>query len=231
MVHRRSLNILAAVAFILIFSMASVQAGQPNKPGKPGLTECLAEVNQLQQTIATQEATIGALQEQIATLNASLKYTLPKTGQTCLTYEWAPGCDGELQKGMAWPDPRFFDNGDGTVTDNMTDLVWTKNPNIFGSRSWYQALIDCDNYTGDWRLPNRNELMSLVDIEYKDGYYGALPPGHPFITPTEGYYWTSSMASYNFGSYAWAVRMVPDGDVIQDGQNASHYVWCVRDPQ
>ena len=36
------------------------------------------------------------------------------------------GQDGELQAGVNWPTPRFTDNGDGTVTDNLTGLIWLK---------------------------------------------------------------------------------------------------------
>ncbi len=52
------------------------------------------------------------------------------------------GQDGEYQKGIPYPDPRFIDNGDGTVTDNLTDLIWLKNANCFGpgSVSWSEAL-------------------------------------------------------------------------------------------
>jgi hypothetical protein len=62
---------------------------------------------------------------------------VPKTGQTdcyyddgtsgtctCGTTNCPSGQDGDLEKGVAWPDPRFTDNGDGTVTDNLTGLVW-----------------------------------------------------------------------------------------------------------
>ena len=251
MVHHRSLIILATVAFILIVSMASVQAGQPTKPGKPGLDACLAQVEQLQQTIATQEATIGALQgqiaaqeveigalqAQIATLNASLKYKLPKTGQKAQTYYWAHGSDGELQLGMAWPDPRFTDNGNETVTDNLTDLVWTKNSNIFGTGSWYEALANCYNMPGGWRLPNRNEFLSIIDINYENPYdpnfvwHGALPAGNPFTNPGGTYYWTSSISTYNFGCTAWAIAPWADGSMIQDGQaSGMNSTWCVRNP-
>ncbi len=44
----------------------------------------------------------------------------PKAGQIT-SYE--AGEDGDLQKGLAWPDPKFTDNVDGTVTDNMTGLM------------------------------------------------------------------------------------------------------------
>ena len=63
---------------------------------------------------------------------------VPKTGQTT---GYATGDDGALQKGVAWPNPRFTDNGDGTVTDNLTGLIWLKNANcanalkILGNRA------------------------------------------------------------------------------------------------
>jgi hypothetical protein len=55
---------------------------------------------------------------------------VPKTGQT---WCWnaggilipcaGTGQDGDLRKGVSWPSPRFTDNGDGTVTDNLTGLI------------------------------------------------------------------------------------------------------------
>lgn len=40
---------------------------------------------------------------------------------------WAgTGQDVELQHGVTWPNPRFTYNGDDTVTDNLTGLMWTK---------------------------------------------------------------------------------------------------------
>ena len=241
MVHHRSLTILVVVAFILIFSMASVQAGQPAKPGKPGLPECLAEVNQLKQTIADKEATIGVLQEQIDILQASLldemsHVRLPQTGQTD---SGRPGDDGALQKGVPWPEPRFTDNGDGTVTDNLTRLIWLKNANCFvGGLNWYDALISSndletgscgltDNSSkGDWRLPNRNELLSLV---YTQTLGIKIPEGHPFLNVLEGHYWTSSTSWSNFGAGAYYLYLY-DASVSQDGKAATYNgVWPVRD--
>jgi hypothetical protein len=98
---------------------------------------------------------------------------VPKTGQTT---SYATGDDGDLKKGVAWPTPRFTDNNNGTVTDNLTGLIWMKNANAFGMRTWAQALSDANglhddgindlkdgSQAGDWRLPNRKELESLVD--------------------------------------------------------------------
>jgi len=55
---------------------------------------------------------------------------VPKTGQTT---KYSDGDDGDLQKCVAWPDPRFTDNGDGTVTDNLTGLIWLKEANHIGT--------------------------------------------------------------------------------------------------
>jgi hypothetical protein len=62
---------------------------------------------------------------------------VPKTGQKT---SYPPGDDGDLAKGVAWPNPRFTDNGDGTITDNLTGLIWLKNANCFGLRNWLNML-------------------------------------------------------------------------------------------
>ncbi len=60
----------------------------------------------------------------------------------------------------------FIVNGNGTVTDNGTGLIWQMDT-APGTYNWQQALYYCDNFTlgghDDWRLPNRNELQTLVD--------------------------------------------------------------------
>ena len=62
---------------------------------------------------------------------------IPQTGIT-LTYcelqraDYDGYCtksdDGELQEGVPWPSPRFDNNTDGTIKDNLTGLTWTKIP-------------------------------------------------------------------------------------------------------
>jgi hypothetical protein len=99
------------------------------------------------------------------------------------------GQDGALLKGVT-VSPRFTDNGNGTVTDNLTGLIWLKTVSCFGSSSnWNTALSDANTLhngscgltdgsaAGDWRLPNIMELLSLIDNGQVNP---ALPPGHPF---------------------------------------------------
>ncbi|KJU82959.1 protein containing DUF1566 [Candidatus Magnetobacterium bavaricum] len=99
---------------------------------------------------------------------------LPQTGQTT---SYAVGDDGYYKAGVAWPNPRFSDNGDQTVTDNLTGLVWAKDagtPTLGsctgGVMTWqaalnYVACLNTASYLGhsDWRLPDVNELGSLVN--------------------------------------------------------------------
>lgn len=97
--------------------------------------------------------------------------------------------------------PRFTDNGDGTVTDNYTTLMWLKDPRsvtgIDGLKSWELALnLGYTNYMKNqqlaWHLPNVREMMSLMDYTK---YSPALSSGYPFsnILKVRGsYYWTST---------------------------------------
>lgn len=123
--------------------------------------------------------------------------SLPRTGaSTCYNTQGTvidcanSGMDSDRQAGVAWPDPRFTDNFDGTVTDNLTGLIWLKNATCSKQLLWNAALAwskslesgKCNlsdaSMAGDWRLANINELNSLVDISQKQP---ALPSGHPFI--------------------------------------------------
>jgi hypothetical protein len=62
--------------------------------------------------------------------------------------------------------PSYSDNGDGTITDNVTGLIWQKGDSGRGM-DWEMALKYAENLTlgghGDWRLPNAKELQSIVD--------------------------------------------------------------------
>jgi hypothetical protein len=155
-----------------------------------------------------------------------------KTGQTT---SYATGDDGDLQEGIAWPTPRFSDNGDGTVTDNLTGLIWLQDAKRFGQRTWADALSDCNSLAddgsaltdgsvaGDWRLPNVKELQSLIDF---GRYNPALPTGHPFSNVQSHYYWSSTTFAPNT-DHAWFVYM-NYGRVNDYNKSSNYYVWPVR---
>ncbi len=154
-----------------------------------------------------------------------------KTGQTT---SYRTGDDGEHQKGVDTPGPRFTDNGDGTVTDNLTGLMWSKNANLYNSLKTWQYAIDyvnsltlgsngCGTSYTDWRLPNRFELESLLCL----GNYGpALPTGHPFSNVQSNYYWSSTTHAEDT-NHAWHVNM-SSGNVFNSGKVTVSYVWPVR---
>jgi hypothetical protein len=163
---------------------------------------------------------------------------LPKTGQT---WSYEAYDDGEFGMGVSWPSPRFTDNGDGTVTDNMTGLVWLRNANRFGISTWSDALNDCNtladdgiglndgSIAGDWRLPNIDELESLIDY---GRYNPVLPNGHPFSAVQSdvlAFYWTSNTYTDNTDD-AWHLNIYA-GWAINAAKSSSRYVWPVRSGQ
>jgi len=183
-----------------------------------------------------------------------------KTGHTESLY---PGDDGDLHQGVAWPNPRFTDNGNGMVTDNLTGLIWLKNancrdtvagiPKIQGYLSWEQAITwtsnlasgDCGlsdgSTSGDWRLPNREELESLIDFGYLDpplsntAGTGHWSEGNPFSNVQKAFYWSSSTdfkAPYGQNGVthwtgAWVVYMW-NASVGSSKKTNMAFVWPVR---
>jgi hypothetical protein len=162
---------------------------------------------------------------------------VPKTGQTA-TY--GPRDDGQLQKGVPSPAPRFTDNGNGTVTDNLTRLIWMQNASDvgavgFGQKTWDDALTAANSLksgdagltdgsqAGDWRLPNLRELQSLIDY----GRSGpALPPDHPFTGVQSAYYWLSTTVA-DPTTAAWYMSFT-SGSLNGGARSNTFYVLCVR---
>jgi hypothetical protein len=157
-----------------------------------------------------------------------------KTGQSA---SYSPGDDGALKKGVFWPSPRLIDNGDGTVKDNLTGLVWLKDANCFGAAPWNSALSSANalaegqcgltdgSISGQWRLPDREELHSLSDFSK---YSPALPAGHPFtnVQLNAGGYFSSTTHAAE-PAFAWVVDMAY-GDVNRGGKIENYYIWPVR---
>jgi hypothetical protein len=157
-----------------------------------------------------------------------------KTGQK-ISYQ--AGDDGYHQKGVDWPDPRFTDNGDGTVTDHLTGLMWSKDANANGTMTWNDAIDyannlslgsgGCGTYYTDWRVPNKLELESLLDL---GEYSPTLPDGHPFSNvqseSNDSSYWSSTTRA-SWSDHAWFVSMNSWLVSFRD-KPADTYVWPVR---
>ena len=79
---------------------------------------------------------------------------------------------------------------------------------------------------GDWRLPNVNELHSLIDLSQSNP---ALPAGHPFTGVQSVNYWSSSTVAPDT-AYAWSVSL-GSGYVTTSFKTNSIRVWPVRGGQ
>lgn len=238
---------------VLVFTLVlwqSIGAQPPKKPDNPGVPGLLAEIEDLNAQIALLEAIIQGYEN----------FAPPqKTGQTlCWDPEHNPidcegtGLDGELQKGIGMPAPRFTDNLDGTVTDNLTGLIWLKQANYTdisgntGFTDWPSALAFCNaledgmcglsdsSAAGDWRLPNVREMQSLIHYGYEKpalsdtvgtSQWSADDPFTLVQHIGYAYYWTSTMG--NSVSMVWFVSML-DGSVNQRSMTQNSYVWPVR---
>jgi len=176
---------------------------------------------------------------------------LPRTGQTT---SYASGDDGDLERGVAWPDPRFqltycdssgpcgdqssdcdADPSNDVVYDSLTDRTLARDANLPGSiTNWQGALDYVDSLNGvsglcgkaDWHLPNRKEQFSLVDYSQYDP---ALQTGYPFVNVQLDYlYWSgTSCACAGTTDVAWDVYMW-NGLVHEGYKSGSNYVWPVR---
>jgi hypothetical protein len=124
------------------------------------------------------------------------------------------GQDGAYTTGCP-PQGRFTDNGDGTVTDHCTGLMWQKDTadtnadgQVPNDRSdalpWCEALNYCENLSfaghDDWRLPNVRELLSIYDYGRSDSTIMMDPVFGAF----RGFYW-SSTSDVRSPIFAWYV--------------------------
>ena len=203
----------AAVLTVGLMVAGSVLAGSLDPTNAPGPT-----MKTLQEIYDKLEVIDGKIGEVVG--------AVPKTGQTT---SYSAGDDGDLEKGVAWPSPRFTVQADtNCVTDNLTGLVWARNANL-GAMTWADAITYCEGLTyggtKDWRLPNAKELYSLIDLGRSTP---ALPSGHPFTGVQSGFYW-SSCTYAAFTENPWYVYLYyGDGATYK---TVTYYVWPVRGGQ
>jgi Protein of unknown function (DUF1566) len=125
----------------------------------------------------------------------------------------------------------YTDNGDGTVTDNVTGLMWQQAVSAT-TYTWADAVAYCPTLTlaghSDWRLPSRIELVSIVDLGVTSGsgapinatYFPSMPASGGFR------FWTSS-PSADSSSRAWYVDFAFGSTDNLDVSNTCN-VRCVR---
>jgi len=142
------------------------------------------------------------------------------------------------------PDRIYTDNGDWTITDNNTGLIWRKCPLGLDLQdcsrgtalrlNWSDALSAArghadDNGFTDWRIPNKNELNSLVE------YACSLPainstffPNGTIIENAYGNYWTSTPL-VDDGNKVWYINFQSGGPALTNvSKDDTYFVRLVR---
>lgn len=195
---------------------------------------------------------VGTLSDGVSTIDVVIKDCQPAppavseilaTGQTqCWDSSGTPedcagtGQDGELQKGAT---RSYTDNGDGTITDNATGLMWEKLTNDGSIHdynnlyTWGSAFVkiaalntpSCFATYCDWRLPNINELQTLADY---GRFVLAIDPA--FNNGTDSFTkppcWSSTTAVGN-PAFAWSVVFL-DGMMFVQIKTYNFSVRAVR---
>ncbi len=154
--------------------------------------------------------------------------------------------------------PAYRDNGDGTITDLNTGLMWEKRPD-FVTRTWKDAVKHADSLVlagyDDWRLPTIKELFSIsdfrgnlhtrtpyVDTEYFAFEYPDTSAGYRIL---DGQYWSSNrypgkvmygrIGAFGFNFADGRIKTYPvGGDLPAHAPRPPHgdrrFVRCVRGP-
>ncbi|MBY0277836.1 DUF1566 domain-containing protein [Candidatus Binatia bacterium] len=232
---------LAATAIATEYPRALQWLGElrPAMAGGAGGTEALAALDRLATEI-----------ESAAEMPSP---ALPATGQTA---SYAPGDDGALRTGAPLA---FHDNGDGTITDESTGLVWEKKADAGGlhdkdgAYTWnpgagsiweWLAAVNAEGGSGfagksDWRIPNKKELESIVDASRFNPAFPALfasactsgcTAATCSCTASLLHYWTSTSVAAAPNDFAWG--MLPSSGAVQasNRKTAFGHVRAVRGP-
>ena len=146
---------------------------------------------------------------------------------------------------------RYCDNGDGTVRDNRSGLVWLKDAScaaLAASEDGMLAFREANNAAaslkdgicglsdgskaGDWRLPNDKEWKAMRDRAFQNPSFSSpdgtrkWEPGDIFTGIQPEGYWSSTPES-DTSDYAWQARLF-GGIVVLAGKNIPGYIWPVR---
>ncbi len=217
------------------------------------LLDCVADEGGCQADLGTCEAQLDTCGDDLAACQAMPSGQLRRTGQTTCydsTFGTPIACpgtgqDGDAQAGLS---RTLVDNGDGTVTDGRTGLLWEKLSDDGSIHDWQNtytwataftvkvATLNASAFAGysDWRVPNVSELQSLLNYGASfpavDGsLWAGCSPGCTVFTcscTVASYYYSSTSNNTNPGQ-VWIIDF-DDGDINNGYRDASRYVRAVR---
>ncbi len=152
---------------------------------------------------------------------------LPDTGET-MSYTTTPGEDNDFTIYA----PFFTLNGNGTVTDTVTGLMWQQSDG--GEMTYERAINYCDTLTlggfTDWRLPNPHESFSILNHQYANPSMDAT-----VFTTTLAEYWWTSIRQANDTTKIWVTNAGggignhPKSETISAGGPKRFHTKAVRD--
>ncbi|MCX7998616.1 MAG: DUF1566 domain-containing protein [Leptospiraceae bacterium] len=134
----------------------------------------------------------------------------------------------------------FTDNGNGTLTDKSTGLGWQKcisgqtwnSGSCIGTqtpKTWTAAFSDCSNLTlgGTWRLPNLNELKSIMDMTKSNPFLDTIIFPSSNLTDGQGLWSSSTDITTNSNAL---LLVAADGRLATNMKSSSYYYFrCVSD--
>ncbi len=172
------------------------------------------------------------------------KIDVPRTGQYSTYGEdgvridhVGTGQDGEIQAGAVWPAQRFIDNGDGTITDKLTGLMWLQDGSCLGALSWQAAVDVVDDIQqvessekciglsayNDWILPDIGQLETLLNAEESRASKWLNKYRFRNVQPAGYWSYTSGPNPYS----AWTLRF-DTGNVEKASKVESRFCLLVR---
>lgn len=230
-----TLSLAIALGSVAGVSLAAPVCGDVNRSNTVTASDALAVLR----------AAVG----QDVGLICPLLGAVPQTGQT---FDHGPGSDGVLRPGIG----RFLTaNGDGTVTDDTTGLMWQLHDDADHAPRLYSWSAENDDMNGtlvtglledlnegegfaghnDWRIPSILELFSIVNYDRKQP--SVSPEFHADCEESCALgscactaidcYWSSS--TYQFApSQAWTVNFNA-GEAQGSGKTTFCFARAVRD--
>lgn len=129
-------------------------------------------------------------------------------------------------------DNDFVDNGDGTVTDRATDLMWQKDgspkPLTLKRATYYISSLNNKRFMGysDWRMPTVEELASLIRGNVRRGLHI-----NPLFTTKQSRCWSSDRGYVEDRELkdVWVVNFIGGITVLQMLSDHTHMIFDYMD--